>query len=175
MLTGVLATVTVAGIAAIAFTSVDARAIGRTDPKRAAHYRLPWFNFSETYTDGQALGWHNGSAAASTAPAGGGDGGQVLRLLKEMKETAPAHVLLVGDEDTRNLSVAAVRLTTELPTVNKVLRFEVQVNNSGNAPIVILGRTSDNGSGLVLEFLRSSSPFRATTRAETGVWKQADR
>jgi hypothetical protein len=61
LLTGVLATVTVAGIAAIAFTSVDARAIGRTDPKRAAHYRLPWFNFSETYTDGQALGITIGS------------------------------------------------------------------------------------------------------------------
>jgi len=51
----------IVSIAAIAVASVDTRTIGRTDPKRAANYRLPWFNFSETYTDGEALGVRIGS------------------------------------------------------------------------------------------------------------------
>ena len=61
MLASLVAGLAVVGIAAVAITSVDARAIGRTDPKRAAHYRLPWFNFSETYTDGQVFGVSIGS------------------------------------------------------------------------------------------------------------------
>lgn len=55
-------TVAVVSIAAIAAVSVDTRTIGRTDPKRAANYRLPWFNFYETYTDGEALGVRIGSS-----------------------------------------------------------------------------------------------------------------
>lgn len=40
----------------VALTSVDAREIGRSNPRQAANYRLPWFNFSETYVDGAVLG-----------------------------------------------------------------------------------------------------------------------
>ena len=61
MLASILAGLTIIGIVVIAFMSVDARAIGRTDPKQAANYSLPWFNFSATYTDGQALGISIGS------------------------------------------------------------------------------------------------------------------
>ncbi len=40
----------------VALASVDVRQIGRSNPKQAAKYRLPWFNFSETYVDGAVLG-----------------------------------------------------------------------------------------------------------------------
>lgn len=46
----------VISIAAVRLHGADIREIGRSDPKRAAHYRLPWFNFSETYIDGTVLG-----------------------------------------------------------------------------------------------------------------------
>jgi hypothetical protein len=52
----------IAAVSGVAFTSVDIRMIGRTDPKRAANYRLPWFNFSETYANGRALGIEIGSS-----------------------------------------------------------------------------------------------------------------
>lgn len=48
--------------------------LGRTDPHRAASYRPPLFNFSETYTDGTALGIAIGAsreAAIRAAEAGG--------------------------------------------------------------------------------------------------------
>jgi hypothetical protein len=51
------------------FAAVDSREIGRTDPKRAAKYRLPWFNFSETYTDGAVLGVVIGSTRAEAIAA----------------------------------------------------------------------------------------------------------
>ena len=55
--------------AAVAMSSVDAREIGRTNPKRAANYRLPWFNFSETYVDGAALGIAIGSTKGEAIQA----------------------------------------------------------------------------------------------------------
>jgi hypothetical protein len=80
-------------------------------------------------TDGQATGWHRGGSG------GGGDGGRIVRLLQETKDAAATRVILVTDADTKNLAVTAVRLTTELPTVNKVLRFEVEVTNFGEAVV----------------------------------------
>lgn len=82
-----IAIVAVAGIAAIgafAFAATQARELGRTDPKKAANYRLPWFNLSETYTDGSALGVAVGStkveafeaaerAGLTVEPSGWGD------------------------------------------------------------------------------------------------------
>jgi hypothetical protein len=56
VLAGFLAVLAAGGVAAVAAASVDTRTIGRTNPQRAANYRLPWFNFSETYTDGEILG-----------------------------------------------------------------------------------------------------------------------
>jgi hypothetical protein len=77
-----LAVLAAAGVTAVA--SVDTRTIGRTDPKRAANYRLPWFNFSETYTDDEVLGVVIGStrdeaiqaaeqAGLTVQPSGWGD------------------------------------------------------------------------------------------------------
>lgn len=62
VLVGFLAVAAAGGIAVVAIASVDTRTIGRTDPKRAANYRLPWFNFYETYTEGEALGVRIGSS-----------------------------------------------------------------------------------------------------------------
>ena len=52
----IFAVASIAAVGAFAFVAPDARDLGRSDPKRAANCRLPWFNFSETYTDGAALG-----------------------------------------------------------------------------------------------------------------------
>lgn len=70
--------------AAVAFASVDVREIGRSNPKKAANYRLPWFNFSESYVDGDVLGVAVGStkieaiqaaerAGLTVGPSGWGD------------------------------------------------------------------------------------------------------
>jgi hypothetical protein len=70
--------------AMIAIASVDVREIGRSNPKKAANYRLPWFNFSETYVDGDVQGVVVGStkmeaiqaaerAGLTVGPSGWGD------------------------------------------------------------------------------------------------------
>jgi hypothetical protein len=70
--------------ATVALASVDVREIGRSNPKKAAAYRLPWFNFSETYVDGDVLGVAVGStkieaihaaerAGLTVGPSGWGD------------------------------------------------------------------------------------------------------
>lgn len=56
-------------VAAVALAAVEAREIGRSDPGKAAYYRPPWFNFSETYTDGVALGVAVGSTKAEAIRA----------------------------------------------------------------------------------------------------------
>jgi len=78
------AAVAFSAISAVAFAAVDAREIGRENPKMAANYRLPLFNFSETYTDGVVLGVAVGStkedaiqaaerAGFTVSPSGWGD------------------------------------------------------------------------------------------------------
>ena len=68
----------------VALAAVDVREIGRSDPKRAASYRLPWFNFSETYVNGEVFGVVIGStkgeaieaaerAGLTVSPSGWGD------------------------------------------------------------------------------------------------------
>jgi hypothetical protein len=72
IVTCVLAGVTAVGAAALA--CVDVRAIGRSDPRRAANYRPLLFNFSANYTDGSALGIAVGTSkgeAISIAERGG--------------------------------------------------------------------------------------------------------
>jgi hypothetical protein len=70
MIIGGIATVLVMGFAgSVALASVDAREIGRSNPRRAANYRLPWFNFSETYVDGAVLGVVVGSTKAKAIQA----------------------------------------------------------------------------------------------------------
>jgi len=65
-------------------TLVDVREIGRTDPKRAASYSPPLFNFSESYVEGAVLGVIVGStkseaiqavekAGLTVSPSGWGD------------------------------------------------------------------------------------------------------
>lgn len=75
--------------------------LGRTNPHRAASYRPPLFNFSETYTDGTALGIAIGSSKEDAiraaeaggfipVPAGWGDdrpGGAALYAKEELHRT----------------------------------------------------------------------------------------
>jgi hypothetical protein len=89
------------GIGIGAFAFAQSHEIGRTDPHRAASYRPPLFNFSETYTDGSALGIAIGSSqdeairAAEAGgylivPAGWGDdrpGGAALYEKSELRRT----------------------------------------------------------------------------------------
>ncbi len=56
-------------LVAVVIGSVDVRQLGRTNPKRAANFRLPWFNFSETYTDGKILGVSIGATRAEAIHA----------------------------------------------------------------------------------------------------------
>lgn len=61
ILGGIGTALLVAFAGSVALASVDVREIGRTDPKRAANFRPPWFNFSENYSDGEVLGIPIGS------------------------------------------------------------------------------------------------------------------
>lgn len=81
---GSVAMVAMALAGYVALASVDSREIGRSDPKQAANYRLPWRNFSETYVDGAVLGVVVGSrkleaiqaaeqARLTVSPSGWGD------------------------------------------------------------------------------------------------------
>jgi hypothetical protein len=53
----------------VALGLVDSREIGRSSPKEAANYRLPWRNFSETYVHGAVLGVVVGSTKAEAIQA----------------------------------------------------------------------------------------------------------
>jgi hypothetical protein len=68
----------------VALASMNVRELGRSNPKQAANYRLPWRNFSATYVDGAALGVVVGStkieaiqaaerAGLTVEPSGWGD------------------------------------------------------------------------------------------------------
>ena len=65
----ILTIFSIAAVGAVTFAAADVREIGRSDPKRAANYRLPLFNFSETYTDGVALDVAIGSTKAEAIRA----------------------------------------------------------------------------------------------------------
>lgn len=64
----IVAVIGVAALCAFTYAAVGARELGRNDPKAAAN-RLPWFNFSETYTDGAALGVLVGSTKVQAIEA----------------------------------------------------------------------------------------------------------
>jgi hypothetical protein len=63
------AAVSVVAGPAIAYVSVDERELGRTDPRRAAFYSGLLGNFSETYTDGSAIGFTIGMSKAEALDA----------------------------------------------------------------------------------------------------------
>ncbi|HVT79846.1 MAG TPA: BatA domain-containing protein [Phycisphaerae bacterium] len=78
-------------------------------------------------TDGQAEGWRQAGTA--------GIGPDIREMLDANQDAVQTHVCLFSDHDTRNLAVAGLRLTTELPTIEKPLRFDVEVQNLGNAEV----------------------------------------
>jgi hypothetical protein len=63
------ASIGVGAVAAATITGAEAREIGRSNPEKAAYYRPPLFNFSETYKDGVVLGVAVGSARADAIRA----------------------------------------------------------------------------------------------------------
>jgi hypothetical protein len=97
----IVALIGTAAIGALSFAAVDAREIGRSDPRKAARFRPPLFNFSETYTDGSVLGVAVGSTRAeaigaaervglTVQPSGWGDnraGGATLYERSELLAT----------------------------------------------------------------------------------------
>jgi hypothetical protein len=72
-------------------------------------------------TDGQAVAWRQM------------DG--IIRGLDEVKDQIRAHVLLVGNNDQRNLGVSNLRLASEIPAASQPLRFSVEVTNFGPADV----------------------------------------
>ncbi|HEV7299067.1 MAG TPA: BatA domain-containing protein [Tepidisphaeraceae bacterium] len=68
-------------------------------------------------TDGQAVGWRQFESAT--------------RTLAESKDAVASHVLLVGPKGDQNLAVTDLRLASGLPVVDRSLRFEARVSNSG--------------------------------------------
>ena len=69
VIVGTVALLAAALAGSMALALVDAREIGRSNPKQAANYRLPWRNSSETYVDGAALGVVVGSTRAEAIQA----------------------------------------------------------------------------------------------------------
>lgn len=65
----IVAVIGVAALYSLTFAATGARELGRNDSKAAANYRLPWFNFSQTYTDGAALGVLVGSTKVQAIEA----------------------------------------------------------------------------------------------------------
>ena len=73
----IVATVIVLALGWSYLSTVYARDIGRTNPCAAANFQLPWFNFSETYTEGLALGVAVGSTKAEAIRSAEQSGMQV--------------------------------------------------------------------------------------------------
>jgi hypothetical protein len=69
------------------------------------------------FTDGQLLAW--------------GAMGEIQKLLNDSKEEIRSHLILIGEQHTRNLAVSNLRLASGLTPLNQPLRFEVQVRNFG--------------------------------------------
>ncbi len=70
-------------------------------------------------TDGQRLGFRGMDA--------------IHDALDDARRDVHTHLILVGDEETRNLGVSELRLTSGLAPVNRALGFEVQVTNYGTS------------------------------------------
>ena len=66
---GIATALAIAFAGSVALGSVDVREIGRSDPKQAAKYRLPWRNSPETYIDGAVQGVVIGSTKAEAIQA----------------------------------------------------------------------------------------------------------
>ena len=68
-------------------------------------------------TDAQATGW-KGAGATRT-------------LLEPVRKEMITRVILVGENEERNLAVTGIRLASALATVNQPLRFEASISNYG--------------------------------------------
>ncbi len=68
-------------------------------------------------TDGQATGW-KGIGAVRT-------------MLEPVRKEVLTRIILVGDNEDRNLAVTGIRLGSALATVNQPLRFDASISNFG--------------------------------------------
>jgi uncharacterized repeat protein (TIGR01451 family) len=74
-------------------------------------------------TDDQATGWRQLGDIQTVLKRAGKD------------EDVQTHLILVGQPETRNLAVTDLSLATGLAPVNRPLRFEVEVTNTGTVPV----------------------------------------
>lgn len=71
-------------------------------------------------TDAQATGW-KGTGATRT-------------LLEPVRKEIITRIILIGENEERNLAVSGIRLASALATVNQPLRFEASISNFGTEP-----------------------------------------
>ena len=72
-------------------------------------------------TDGQATGWRQLR--------------EIQKLLEKSREEVRTQIILVGDQEERNLGVSELRLASGLSPINQPLRFEVKVTNYGREEV----------------------------------------
>ena len=74
-------------------------------------------------TDDQATGWRQL--------------GDIQKLLGQADEVdkVQTHLVFVGEDEPRNLAVTDLSLATGLAPVNRPLRFEIEVTNTGKVPV----------------------------------------
>ena len=68
-------------------------------------------------TDGQAAGWRQLT--------------EIQSLLEKDRSEIQVHIILINEEEQRNLGVSGLRLASGLSPVDQPLRFEVRVSNYG--------------------------------------------
>lgn len=73
------------------------------------------------FTDGQLVGWRGLL--------------DIRSRLDRVKDQVRAHVVLVNEHDTRNLSIRDLRLASGLAPLDQPLRFELKVQNHGPQPV----------------------------------------
>ncbi len=100
-------------------------------------------------TDGQANGWRQLT--------------EIQRLLERAKSDVTTQIILVTDQEQRNLGVSELRLASGLSPAKQPLRFEVKVTNFGreearNTPVAL----SVNGEPPSDEFNIDTLPAGAT-------------
>jgi hypothetical protein len=93
-------------------------------------------------TDSQALGWRQT--------------GDIQTLLGNSQKKVTTHVIVVGQQNTLNVGVSDLRLGAAVATVNRALRFDVQVTNYGftemrNVPVKLAVNTDPPSEETVIE------------------------
>ena len=108
-------------------------------------------------TDTQALGWRQT--------------GDIETMLRDSRKDVSTHIIFIGQQGTLNLGVSDLRLGAAIATINRALRFDVQVTNYGvtemrNVPVKLAVDSDAPSEETVIDSLapgasKSVSLFRA--------------